>query len=193
MVRAGSLLLLALAAPQPATVLSVGDGDTLRLRQGGGTLTVRLACIDAPEMSQAPWGHQARRQLQTLAPIGSAVTLRSKATDRYGRQVAELSRKGRNLNQALVASGAAFVYWPYIRGCDRQTYSRLETDGPAPAAGGVEHAGRHHQAVGRSPFTPHWFRPRCQHPCHHPWGSALPLQRDRLPRPGLGAAAAKTQ
>jgi len=119
---------LALAAPQPATVLSVGDGDTLRLRQGASTLTVRLACIDAPERAQAPWGQQARRQLQTLAPIGSAVTLRSKATDRYGRQVAELSRQGRNLNQALVASGAAFVYWPYIQGCDRQTYSRLETE-----------------------------------------------------------------
>jgi endonuclease YncB( thermonuclease family) len=128
MVRAGLSLLLALAAPQPATVLSIGDGDTLRLRQGARTLTVRLACIDAPEIDQAPWGQQARQQLQTLAPIGSAVTLRSKATDRYGRQVAELSRKGRNLNQALVASGAAFVYWPYIQGCDRQTYGRLETE-----------------------------------------------------------------
>lgn len=118
MVRAGSSLLLALlpwcgvalAAPQLATVLSVGDGDTLRLRQGASTLTVRLACIDAPERAQAPWGQQARRQLQTLAPIGSAVTLRSKATDRYGRQVAELSRKGRNINQALVASGAAMAW-----------------------------------------------------------------------------------
>lgn len=128
MVPAGLSLLLALAAPQPATVLSIGDGDTLRLRQGARTLTVRLACIDAPEIAQAPWGQQARRQLQTLAPIGSAVTLRSKTTDRYGRQVAELSSKGRNLNQALVASGAAFVYWPYIGGCDRQTYSRLETE-----------------------------------------------------------------
>ena len=27
----------------------------------------------------------------------------------------------------LVASGAAFVYWRYIAGCDRQTFSRLET------------------------------------------------------------------
>jgi endonuclease YncB( thermonuclease family) len=128
MVRAGFSLLLALPAPQPATVLSIGDGDTLRLRQGARTLTVRLACIDAPEIAQAPWGQQASRQLQTLAPIGSAVTLRSKTTDRYGRLVVELNSKGRNLNQALVASGAAFVYWRYISGCDRQTYSRLETE-----------------------------------------------------------------
>ena len=30
-------------------VLSVGDGDTLRVKQGGKTITVRLGCIDAPE------------------------------------------------------------------------------------------------------------------------------------------------
>lgn len=91
-------------------------------------MTVRLVCIDAPEMAQTPWSQQARRQLQSLTPIGSAVTLRSKATDRYGRQVAEVSRGGRNINQALVASGGAFVYWQYIGGCDRQTYSRLESE-----------------------------------------------------------------
>jgi len=111
-----------------ATVLSIGDGDTLRVREGSRTLNVRLACIDAPESSQAPHGASARTQLQTLAPVGSAVELRVKATDRYGRSVAELSRGGQDLNQALVASGAAFVYWQYIQGCDRQTYSRLETE-----------------------------------------------------------------
>nr|WP_255423191.1 thermonuclease family protein [Synechococcus sp. WH 8101] len=51
-----------------------------------------------------------------------------KTTDRYGRSIAEITRGGRNINQALVASRAAFVYWQYIKGCDRQTYSRLETE-----------------------------------------------------------------
>ncbi len=117
-----------LAQTRTATVLSIGDGDTLRLREGNRTLNVRLACIDAPESSQAPFGAQARQQLLALAPVGSSVELRIKATDRYGRSVAELTRGGRNLNQALVASGAAFVYWQYIAGCDRQTYGRLETE-----------------------------------------------------------------
>jgi endonuclease YncB( thermonuclease family) len=117
-----------LAQTRTATVLSIGDGDTLRVREGSRTLNVRLACIDAPETSQAPHGSSARAQLQALAPMGSAVELRVKATDRYGRSVAELSRNGRNLNQALVASGGAFVYWQYIQGCDRQTYGRLETE-----------------------------------------------------------------
>jgi endonuclease YncB( thermonuclease family) len=130
---AGLLVALLAALPaqaqtRTATVLSIGDGDTLRVREGSRTLNVRLACIDAPESSQAPLGAQARQQLQALAPMGSSVELRIKATDRYGRSVAELIRGGRNLNQTLVASGVAFVYWQYIGGCDRQTYGRLETE-----------------------------------------------------------------
>jgi endonuclease YncB( thermonuclease family) len=130
---AGLLVALLAALPsqaqtRTATVLSIGDGDTLRVREGNRTVNVRLACIDAPETSQAPFGAQARQQLQALAPVGSSVELRIKATDRYGRSVAELSRSGRNINQALVATGGAFVYWQYISGCDRQTYGRLETE-----------------------------------------------------------------
>ena len=117
-----------LAQTRTATVLSIGDGDTLRVREGNRSVNVRLACIDAPESRQAPFGAEARQQLQALAPVGSTVELRVKATDRYGRAVAELTRGGRNLNQTLVASGVAFVYWQYIGGCDRQTYGRLETE-----------------------------------------------------------------
>jgi endonuclease YncB( thermonuclease family) len=73
------------AQRQKAVVLSIGDGDTLRVQELGRTMTVRLACIDAPEMAQLPWGQKAQQQLQALAPIGSTVELRSKATDRYGR------------------------------------------------------------------------------------------------------------
>jgi len=121
-------ILPAPAQTTTATVLSIGDGDTLRVSTGNRNLRVRLACIDAPESRQAPYGARARAQLQALAPVGSAVALRIKATDRYGRSVAEVSHRGRNVNQALVASGAAFVYWQFIAGCDRNTYSRLETE-----------------------------------------------------------------
>jgi hypothetical protein len=71
---------------------------------------------------------ESRRGLQGLLPIGSEVTLRTKAVDRYGRSVAEVLKGGNNINQTLVRSGDAFVYWQYISGCDRQTYSRLEND-----------------------------------------------------------------
>ena len=126
---------LALSCVAPAVaadlkVLSVGDGDTIRVTtpSGANRTTVRLACIDAPETSQIPYGNDARQALQADLPIGTEVSLRTKATDRYGRTVAEVLKGTTNINQALVAAGAAFVYWQYIEGCDRETYSRLENE-----------------------------------------------------------------
>ena len=111
-------------------VLSIGDGDTIRVSSPSGTTktTVRLACIDAPETSQAPYDNEARKALQADLPIGTEVSLRTKATDRYGRKVAEVLKGTTNINQALVATGVAFVYWQYIEGCDPETYSRLENE-----------------------------------------------------------------
>ncbi len=120
-------LVLLLAGPAgAATVLSVGDGDTIRVSDGAKRVTIRLACIDAPETAQKPYGIDARQKLQTLAPVGSVVSLQTKTTDRYGRTVAEIFRNGRSVNQAMVSTGEAFVYWQYISGCDRNTYARLE-------------------------------------------------------------------
>lgn len=117
------------------SVLSIGDGDTIRMHSGSGIKTIRLACIDTPETAQSPYGGAARQQLQSLLPVGSAIEVKVKATDRYGRSVGEITRNGRNINQALVGSGAAFVYWQYIQGCDRQTYSRLENEARLKAVG----------------------------------------------------------
>ena len=73
---------LSASAARAATVVSVGDGDTLRVRDGGQQLTIRLACIDAPEMAQAPHGARSRELLQRLAPVGAVVSLRVQTTDR---------------------------------------------------------------------------------------------------------------
>ena len=127
-----------------AEVLSVGDGDTITLLDRGTRLKVRLACIDAPETSQSPYGRQSRDALKALLPIGSSVSLKVKAKDRYGRTVAEVYKGNRNLNQALVRQGQAFVYWQYISGCDRQRYGKLERDasfqglGVWSVAGGIQ-------------------------------------------------------
>lgn len=40
-------------SPQ-ARVVSIGDGETIRVQHGTKRLTIRLACIDAPEMAQWP-------------------------------------------------------------------------------------------------------------------------------------------
>ncbi len=121
--------LLASVAPAHASkVLSIGDGDTITVSEGIRRIKVRLSCIDAPETSQSPYGINARRALQVLLPIGSQITLRTKATDRYGRSVAEVFKRQTNINQSLVGSGNAFVYWQYINGCDRGSYSLFENN-----------------------------------------------------------------
>lgn len=131
-----ALALLFTPAAHAATVLSVGDGDTLRVDDGGQRLTVRLACIDAPEKRQAPYGLAARQQLLTLAPIGSQVTLRTQGTDRYGRTIAELfTADGGNVNLAMVASGHAFAYKAFLRRCDRIGYLKAERSAEAASRG----------------------------------------------------------
>ena len=108
-----------------ATVVSIGDGDTLRLRQAGRLLTVRLACIDAPELAQRPWGPLARHYLQERLPLGSVVTLQLKAVDRYGRLVAEVIGE-LNIGLVMVEDGQAFAYRRYLSGCDAQEYLEAE-------------------------------------------------------------------
>jgi endonuclease YncB( thermonuclease family) len=108
-----------------ATVLSIGDGDTIRVQQGQQRLTIRLACIDAPEMSQAPDGANARSYLQSRLRLGSSVTLRPQSVDRYGRTVAEVIGEV-NLNLALVEDGMAFAYRKYLGQCDAREYLDAE-------------------------------------------------------------------
>ena len=109
----------------PATVLSIGDGDTIRVRQATRAITVRLACIDAPETAQNPYGQQARKSLQQRLPIGRQVTLAVKTTDRYGRTVAEVI-SDININLALVEDGQAFAYRQYLGGCNAREYLDAE-------------------------------------------------------------------
>ena len=124
---AGLLLLLPLwpFKADANTILSIGDGDTIRVRQAGKALTVRLACIDAPETTQGSYGQQARAYLQQRLPIGREVTLAIKATDRYGRTVAEVISEI-NINLALVEAGLAFAYRQYLGGCDAKAYLEAE-------------------------------------------------------------------
>ena len=116
---------VAVAQPASTTILSIGDGDTIRVRQGGKVLTVRLACIDAPETAQGPYGQQARAYLQQRLPIGREVSLEVKTIDRYGRTVAEVISEI-NINLVMVQDGQAFAYRQYLGGCDAKEYLDAE-------------------------------------------------------------------
>lgn len=107
----------ALAQNTPATVVSIGDGDTLRVRQAGQVQTLRLGCVDAPERAQSPWGQQSTSRLKQLLPLGTAVQVREITRDRYGRTVAELYISKQSVNLQMVKDGQAVVYRQYLNGC----------------------------------------------------------------------------
>jgi endonuclease YncB( thermonuclease family) len=112
-------------APRQAVVEAIGDGDSLHLRAGEQRFTVRLACIDAPELAQAPEGPASHRYLLTRAPRGSRVRLVPHDIDRYGRLVAEVIG-GVNLNLALVEDGQAFVDPRHVHHCHARDYREAE-------------------------------------------------------------------
>ena len=108
-----------------ATVLSIGDGDTLRINRDGQPITIRLACIDAPETSQRPWGLQARNYLRQRLPLGQSIQVLPHGVDRYGRTVAELIHEI-NINLVMVEDGQAFAYRRYLKECDAKAYLDAE-------------------------------------------------------------------
>jgi len=122
---------------QPSTtVLSVGDGDTIRVSQGGEKVTVRLACTDAPETAQVPWGKLSAAKLKELLPVGQAVKLRVVDQDRYGRTVAEVFRDNRSVNLQMVEAGEAVVYRQYLSGCaNKDQYLEAEAQAKAQRLG----------------------------------------------------------
>lgn len=102
------------------------DGDSLVVRYQERDLEIRLWGIDAPEYDQ-PGSTFAKQQLIDLTSSGTAViTIKDK--DRYGRTVVMLECDGVNINEALVASGSAWVHVYYCRETPCERWKRLERE-----------------------------------------------------------------
>ena len=112
----------------PVMLLSVGDGDTVRVNDTSGTkVTIRLACIDAPETSQGASGKWSTQTLKALIR-GKSISLKPQVKDRYGRTVAEIYKGSSNVNLQMVRLGAAFVYRKYLKQCDQDAYLKAEKE-----------------------------------------------------------------
>ena len=110
-----------------ATVVSVTDGDTVRLDIDLGFnvilhgTSVRLMGINAPEVS-TPEGKVAKTYLKELIPAGTAVTLQSyrDKTEKYGRVLGTLlideslgyKISGGSINNEMLSKGYAVSYMP---------------------------------------------------------------------------------
>jgi len=104
-------------------VASVHDGDTMTLRcPGRGTIKVRLYCIDAPEIEQAPWGRRSTDHIEGLA--GPTVRLVDHGRGRWGRVIGQIfTPAGVNVNRQMVADGWASVYPNH---CNAARYYRAQ-------------------------------------------------------------------
>lgn len=109
------------ADPLACTVAAVVDGDTIDCADGR---RIRLLLIDTPEMSQRPFGREAREALAAMLPIGAPARLELDvaATDRWGRTLAYVYESGgRMMNEEMARLGYALqeTYPPNVRYVER--------------------------------------------------------------------------
>lgn len=109
-----------------ATVSSVSDGDTFRVKNpdGGKNLAIRVWGIDAPENKGRQWEKQPYSKesgdlARSLMPVGKPVKLVTRHKDRYKRTVAVVYLEdGSTLQEELLRAGLAWVYPEYCKNCD---------------------------------------------------------------------------
>jgi endonuclease YncB( thermonuclease family) len=95
-----------------ARVVEVTDGDTFKLRRSiGGTVTIRLRGVDAPETSQ-PYGTAAMKAARELVG-GKDVRAEVEEIGRYGRAVASVEVGGGSLGHMLVRDGLGWWHREY--------------------------------------------------------------------------------
>jgi endonuclease YncB( thermonuclease family) len=109
-------------------VVSVHDGDTITLLDATQRQhKIRLAGIDAPELSQA-FGRVSRQHLADQV-AGRTVVIEWTKRDKYQRLVGKVLLDGRDINITLIEAGLAWHYKKYATEQspeDRQRYARAE-------------------------------------------------------------------
>ena len=107
-------------------VVSVTDGDTIKvLTENKELIKIRLAEIDTPEKKQ-PWGRKAKKALSGFLNQ-KTVSVKPVTKDRYGRTIAHIYSDGVNINREMVKTGNAWVYRKYMKDrtlLDDEDYAR---------------------------------------------------------------------
>ncbi|NUM89640.1 MAG: thermonuclease family protein [Bdellovibrionales bacterium] len=114
--------------PPPAQVQveRVVDGDTIYVRSGKKSWSVRMLGIDTPEThylgkSQGYWGEKAHERLEELLPVGSKVRLEftDEICDQNRRVLAHVWKGKRYVHEVMVEEGLAvnYCYFPNLEHC----------------------------------------------------------------------------
>ena len=94
-------------------VVSVTDGDTIKVMHHGKEEKIRLYGIDTPEKGQ-DFGQKAQDLTSSLV-AGRIVEVEQKDVDRYGRVVGLVKVDGQSLNELIIQNGYAWVYRQYCK------------------------------------------------------------------------------
>ncbi|WP_025028034.1 thermonuclease family protein [Caldalkalibacillus mannanilyticus] len=115
---------------EEGTVLRVVDGDTIKVKLNGVEETVRLLCIDTPEMKDKrfdgpqPFAEEATEFVTDMLS-GKKVELElglGNGRDKYGRLLAYVYVDGQMINERLLEEGlarVAYVYSPNTKYVDQ--------------------------------------------------------------------------
>jgi len=118
------LLIAATAQAKTATVVSVVDGDTIKVIDEAGLTTIRLYGIDSPEKKQA-YGMAAKDFTETMVE-GKTVDILPTGEYTYGRTVAIVMLGTQCLQEQLILSGYAWVYPDYCKKSFCNAWSSLQ-------------------------------------------------------------------
>lgn len=102
-------------------VISVADGDTIKVLVDKETITVRLEGIDAPETKQS-FGKKAKEALAELV-VGKNVTVKKTGTDKYKRTLGIVIVGDVDANAKLIEDGWA---WHFKKYNDEGRLAKLE-------------------------------------------------------------------
>lgn len=113
----------------PAKIISVTDGDTMKVELNGKKETVRLLLVDTPETKHPskpvqPFGPEASAFAKKMLKEGKEVQIEIDVSerDKYGRLLAYLWVDGKMFNGMLLEKGlarVAYVYPPNIKYVDQ--------------------------------------------------------------------------
>ena len=112
------------AATFEGRVVGVADGDTITVLDADRVQhRIRLGGIDAPEKRQA-FGTRSKESLSNIV-FNRLVTVETRKTDRYGREIGKVLVDGIDANLQQVSRGFAWHFKAYEReqsANDRQLY-----------------------------------------------------------------------